>query len=519
MNIPVLDPHEVGANGVDNLVAHAEQICAYEERRIELTNQGPIASLVQEHQHLSGEENRIVTQLRDAPPLGDRMRLLRRAIFCWTLTMVLAASGFALTILTLEPFLPGSKTWLYAIGVSILTPFLIDEVLSHWPVLVKFLTPFAAAAGLGGVMLFAAIRGDIFGEELRQNQGSAVVIDDANAPSQMPQSDFYGSTVPLLRIAFLLIAFSIELGAGIALWEARRSRTNDAEDWNALRRELRQIRSRYGAILREAIDLRNAPAIFAASYRRDFYRAMLTNAVKKSLAKVLLFAFGVVAIGCPMAHAQENENLVIAIDLTASVAGAGPDGKSEFQKDIEGVTHVLAQVPAGARVTVMGITDHSFTQPYILMRARIATDPGYFGERLAAARNQLVRVWKTRSARLEPNFRHTDILGALLLSSQIFREVSTSNQRLLIIFSDMRQDTPELDLETVAKVPLYSGVADRCGPLPDLRGVRVEIVGAGGAGHSTAYWGELQAFWVDYFHCSGADIEKYSSLREIVAGP
>lgn len=512
MNIPVLDPHEVGMNGVENLVAHAEQICAYEVRRIELTNQGPIASLVEEHQHLVAEENRLTLLLRDAPPLGSRLRLLRRAIFCWTLTIVLAASGFALTVLTLEPFRLGSKTWLYAIGVSILTPFLIDEVLSHWHVLVKFLTPFAAAAGLAGVMLFAVIRGNIFGEELREDQASAVVIDDADALSETPQTDFYASTVPLLRLAFLLIAFSIEVGAGIALWQARRSRSDDAEDWKTLRRELAEIRNRNGQIFRDAIALRNEPAIFAACYRRDFYRAMLTNAVRKSLVKAIFVAVGLAAIGAAGSEAQVTEDQVIAIDLTASVAATGPDAKSEFQKDIEGVTRVLAQAPAGARITVIGITDSSFSQPYILMRARLGTDPGYFGERLSAARAQLERVWKLRAARLQPQFRHTDILGMIELASQIFAE-SGAKYRKLIIFSDMRQDTSELNLESAA-LHQSTAIEQSCTPIQSLSGASVAALGVDGAGRPSAYWTQLKAFWTQCFRHEGADLETYSALRD-----
>src|SRR5580700_5410739 len=114
---------QVGTDGVDNLVAHAEQICAFEERRIELTNQGPIASLLEEHKHLELEESCLVEVLREAPPSGDRLRLLRRAIFCWVLTIVLAGSGLKLTVMTLAPYCLGSKTWLYAIGVCLLTPF------------------------------------------------------------------------------------------------------------------------------------------------------------------------------------------------------------------------------------------------------------------------------------------------------------------------------------------------------------------------------------------------------------
>ena len=112
-------------------------------------------------------------------------------------------------------------------------------------------------------------------------------------------------------------------------------------------------------------------------------------------------------------HAADRLNLVVAIDLTRSVATAGPDGKSEYQKNVEGVGRLLAKSPAGSRISVIGITDHSFVQPYILLSARIPDDPGYFGERLNAARSQLVQAWKRRAAHLEPDFRETDILGAL----------------------------------------------------------------------------------------------------------
>jgi hypothetical protein len=91
--------------------------------------------------------------------------------------------------------------------------------------------------------------------------------------------------------------------------------------------------------------------------------------------------------------------------LTKSVAVKGPDGTTEFQKNVAGVTRVIAEVPAGAHVAVIGITDRSFAQPYILLSATVPNDAGYFGERLSAARNELVRVWKLRSAQLHPPVR------------------------------------------------------------------------------------------------------------------
>ena len=41
----------------------------------------------------------------------------------------------------------------------------------------------------------------------------------------------------------------------------------------------------------------------------------------------------------------------------------GTDQKQEFQKNVDAVARVLATAPAGARITVLGITDRSFSNP------------------------------------------------------------------------------------------------------------------------------------------------------------
>ena len=51
-------------------------------------------------------------------------------------------------------------------------------------------------------------------------------------------------------------------------------------------------------------------------------------------------------------------------------------------------------------------------------------------------------MWKLRSTHLEPRFRSTDVLAALLLASQIFnRQPSEGERRMLVRFSDMRDYT------------------------------------------------------------------------------
>jgi hypothetical protein len=234
---------------------------------------------------------------------------------------------------------------------------------------------------------------------------------------------------------------------------------------------------------------------------------MLTHTVRSAVTKLLVVVAGFLII--PPAHAatKSHLNLVIALDLTKSVDVQGPDGTTEFQKNVDGVTHILVKVPSGAHITIIGITDHSFAQPYILLSATIPDDPGYFGERLTSARTELVRVWKLRSAKLQPTFRSTDILGSLMLASQIFKERHPSDeQRTLVLFSDMRNSTPELNLESPH---IYRSI-----PAPmDLYQAEVYALGVDGAGLPRAHWQTLECLWSSYLHDSGASLRVFSPLR------
>ncbi|HTY85594.1 MAG TPA: hypothetical protein VMB19_15345 [Silvibacterium sp.] len=192
---------------------------------------------------------------------------------------------------------------------------------------------------------------------------------------------------------------------------------------------------------------------------------------------------------------------------------AGPDGKTEFQKNIEAITTELGEIPADSRVVVIGITDQSFAQPDILLSATIPADAGYFGERLAAAQTLLVRTWKSRSAKLEPTYRQTDIIGALLIASQIF-EAASSGQKVLIIYSDMRHRTPGLNMESERHDP-DSGWRKlfQVSVIPNLSDVKVNILGVDGAGKSMQYWQGLRRLWTDFLRASGAEVREFSPLR------
>ena len=240
MNISGLETEgaaqQLGTDGVENLVTNAERICAYKRQHIELTNQGPILSLEGEYQILIAEERRIEERLQMAPPPGDLRRLRRRAIYYWAITVILTVAGFFATLLSFAPFRLGWKSWLYCGGIAVLTPFLVERLLEskNMEKVVRALTAIAAAAALGSLMFLAVIRGDLLARQIHEETAPVTVIDDS-PPQPETQHTFYDSTLVLLRTALLLMAFAMELGAGLVLREAWRSTPDSSEDWNKLR--------------------------------------------------------------------------------------------------------------------------------------------------------------------------------------------------------------------------------------------------------------------------------------------
>ena len=173
-------------------------------------------------------------------------------------------------------------------------------------------------------------------------------------------------------------------------------------------------------------------------------------------------------------------------------------------------------MPAGAHVTVLGITDDSFAQPYFLLSATVTSEAGYFGEKLAWGRQRLETSWKTRSRDLAPSFAGTDLFGAFLVASQIFQGAGPGRRDVLVVFSDMWQETREFNFGRMTKV---------CAPetmeqvraqmlLANLRDADVEVLGTDSPGRTKAGWECVRDFWMKYLAEAGAKSREYSVMRE-----
>ena len=512
---------QLGSEGVEQVVGNAERFCEYAGQEIDLSNQPRIMGLKAELALLGERQDDLKTRLRQAPPRGDVRSRRRKAWYCWLVTSVLAVAGLFFSLLAFAPFRLGWKGYLYCLGIAVITPFSVEKFLEKCDGerLLKTAAVVTCAAALTSLVMLAVIRGDLLIEEIRNAAPVVVFSDDTSAAPLAPENTFYDRTLVLLRLTMALLALAMELGAGLALREAWRMGIDSGEDPERLGAALAEVHAQMVECLETLTYLETEAAAFAARFWRDFYRSLLAHASRNALKRLLVFAVAVMVLLSPRASAADRLNLIVMVDLTKSVAVAAPDGKTQGEKNLQAVGQLLVQMPAGSHVTVIGITDQSFDQPDILLSASIAEDTGYFSERLAKARRELLQAWQRRREHLEFDFQHTDILGALVLAGQLFGQMPNGGRNVLVVFSDMRHNTPDLNLETTAEIAVESALAktERRGLVADLHSVEVHVLGVDNAGKPMRYWTQLRQFWLMYFAKGGAKVAQYSVLRVVPA--
>jgi len=202
-----------------------------------------------------------------------------------------------------------------------------------------------------------------------------------------------------------------------------------------------------------------------------------------------------------MALADET---IVFLDMSRSMESNDYAGRqTEFQKNVKGIEALIRNdLMPGEKLKVLGITECSFSNPYFLLEGQVSTNKGAFGEIIARDKLTLVQAWKKLN--LKPTAKMTDIFGAINLGSNLFNP--RDRNKKLILFSDMRHYTRELDLESPSvinkDIEIKRAVEKGClAPLPD---VRIWCLGVHSAGKAPTYWRSLNAFWVEYFRQSKA---------------
>src|ERR1700674_2351935 len=508
-------------DSIVSMFDNAGRVCRNERERIEAANRPAIAAAKTELETVERELRQVTEEAAKLPPEGELRSRRRRALGEFAIALLFFIGGLASALVSLDPFALGSKKYFLAVALVIAVPYAVDMVLERWARYERFmkaLSAFTAAIAIIAMMSLAILRGQVFGQQMQQ-ANAAVVIDGDTAATPGAPNTFYQRTEYLLQFFMVFAAFAMELIAGYAFHAARRlwaeMPTNAAET----RQKADNLGNRRIELVHRIEKLERESKEFVNKFWRDYHEAQMrgctaTRGTKMFVAAICFLLF---SAGVSRAYAAEPLNLVVAVDLTASVARAsGLDQKTELQRDVAAVGKLLATVPAGSRVTVIGITDRSFAQPYVLLSARLDGNEGYFKERIATAHQQLLATWQKRSQSLVVSFQQTDLLGALVMSSKVF-EPREGHRNVLVIFSDMRHETRSLNLARLAVVPVQSTLSEieRGGLVADLNGIEVYVLGVDAAGKSVGYWTSLRDFWLAYFGKAGAKVRLYSMLRDL----
>lgn len=507
---------QIGTEAAEHGERHAAEFCSHERQRIEAANQPIIMALRAKIALLQDRDKDLTERIANALPPGEAKERKQKAFGHWAIAVLLSIASYIFAVLALEPYRLGWKAWLYCLGAAIVAPFLVDRVLQRYrsEKLIGVVESVACIAALASLMLFAVIRGDLLAQEVGNDTPAVVIESDSPVPPPQTDNSFYKETLWLLRVIMAGLALAMEAGAGCAVHEAQRW-GGASEEVTELRADQTDVRQQVIAAVEELRLKETEGQHHEEEFWRDFARSMLNGAKATAQRYAALLLFSLVVFSSANARAAERLNIVVAVDLTASVDATGPDGKAEFDKNVGAVSRLLGVLPAGSKLTVIGITERSFSQPYILLSAELSPDPGYFRERLASGRSQLLKAWQEKSKHLALHSRETDLCGALIVASQLLPPDGRKN--LLVIYSDMRHYTKALDLEhpdMINAKRLLSRV-EKDHLIPSLKGVDVYVLGVDAADRTIGYWQGLREFWTAYFEESGAVLKSYSLLRQL----
>lgn len=118
----------------------------------------------------------------------------------------------------------------------------------------------------------------------------------------------------------------------------------------------------------------------------------------------------------------------------------------------------------------------------------------------------------------QPPSPTTEIMGALVPAQQVFASFPNYPRKILVIMSDMIEESLRYNFH---KKPPGKKDVDRIidaekkqNFLPDLKGVKVYVVGAGGK--SSEDMPKIKVFWLAYFRACGAELNPANYGADLV---
>ncbi len=501
----------LGQQAYERAKEHASHICGWRKRHIEKSNAAEQARLKVRLVSLIEQADELRERLKSRPPEGSAVLRKRRICLYLFVTLLCLASIF-FAHLSLAPFGLGWELWILCLGFGIVVPRSTARTLEifNGKCLLRTLAVTALAASLAGILVLAILRGEVFALYLR------TYISAADPSSTELGAGFYQGTIGWMIVLFGLLAVGMELEAGLDLYEARQLALIDDGETKRIRQQLDEIEAESANIAGRLTELANAPDVFESDLMWNFELGMLRALRRSGLITTISVCLFLGLLQSTSLAAEPT--VVVGVDLTRSIAAVGYDGSTEYEKNLAGLDRMISGLPSGTQLTVLAISDQSFSKPDVLFSGALPRDKGplQFLDQISLAKNRIRRSVRRLRDSKPPRFPQSDILGFLVFAADSLQQAPRT-ERSLVLFSDMRQFTPGLDFETPDKIDASEALraTERQQLLPDLKGTDVYVQGVHASGKSVAYWLSLKQFWVEYFRSTGASLKTFSMTHDV----
>jgi len=208
--------------------------------------------------------------------------------------------------------------------------------------------------------------------------------------------------------------------------------------------------------------------------------------------------------------------VIIFLDFSGSIK---TDERALFKREIE--TQILPSLSAGDRLLMAPIHDKTLTEFRPLVQVSLPAKPEFSVWRdNVLTYNRRVKEVEARVLDLKAKVKtevadvlgrryaspYTDIFSSLLIAQKLFHD--EARRKVLVLMSDMIEDTPEYNFEKITWSP--SAVEKLVAELeakaliPKLPGVCVYVSGASAKSATLAE--NIARFWEAYFRRTGADM-------------
>ena len=440
-----------------------------------------------------------------------------------TIAFVLWIAGVCFAHLALAPFGLGWYAWIIALAIGIVAPASLDHILVHFDSrrFIRIASIIALFASLVGLAILAILRGDVVSQYLKIAVEGA---SDSGLGSPESGQTFYQEVTPILKYIFLFMTLGIEISLGLIIFEIRKYALGAEREAAKVTQELQVVEDEMVSLLRHQHELENRGAIFEANFMSLWHQGLLKRLEENSRQLLGIFALAGLLFSQPSNAAEirwpwdtqeapkaESLNIIVGIDLSLSVASKSYDGKTQYQKSIEAVSEFVSRLPRGTELKVGAITGQSFTRPYVLLSAKVPSDPGplEFIDQIALGRRKIAGKILKLGSSTEPFAPETDVFGYLVFASSQLR--GRDGRKVLILYSDMRHSAPIVNLEKSRVIDVGRTLKQikQNHLLADLNGVDVYIY-AHTLGRDIGYWQNLKSFWTEYFSQASTHLRIYA---------